>query len=292
MDKEASKGECHLLDLPWEDVLVPHILCHVPLQNLVSLQRVSKQFHSLVQIYLANCRTFDLSPIGPCIPKDAFCSMLKDNKVLQSLSLQNCSDWVSDAELLPVIGQNQQLLRVDLSGCAWLTRHSLVAVSLSCMHLTHLGLAHCEWVDSLSLRSLADHCGALQSVDLTACRQLKDDAICYLASKCLKLKSLSLAVNANITDESVEVVAKNCRGLEQLDLTGCLRVNNHSIRTLTEYCPKLQSLKVNHCHNVTETSLEPLRKRDVVIDVEPPLQRALVLLQDVLGFAPFINLQI
>lgn len=63
-------------------------------------------------------------------------------------------------------------------------------------------------------------------------------------------------------------------------------------RTLAEYCPKLQSLKVNHCHNVTESSLDPLRKRNVVIDVEPPLQRALVLLQDVLGFAPFINLQI
>uniref|UniRef100_A0A3P9AUV0 F-box/LRR-repeat protein 15 n=1 Tax=Maylandia zebra TaxID=106582 RepID=A0A3P9AUV0_9CICH len=283
--KQGMTCRCHLLDLPWEDVLVPHILCYLPLQHLVSLQRVSKQFHNLIKVYLSNCRTFHLSPV-------TFCSMLKDNKVLQNLSLQNCSDWVSDKELLPVIGQNQHLQRVDMSGCACLTRHSLVAVSLSCMHLQHLGLAHCEWVDSLSLRSLADHCGGLQSIDLTACRQLKDDAICYLAKKCSNLRSLSLAVNANITDESVEEVAKNCRGLEQLDLTGCLRVRNQSIRTLAEYCPKLQSLKVNHCHNVTESSLDPLRKRNVVIDVEPPLQRALVLLQDVLGFAPFINLQI
>lgn len=283
---------CHLLDLPWEDVLVPHILCYLPLQHLVSLQRVSKQFHSLIQVYLANCRTFDLSLIGPSIPKEAFCSMLKDNKVLHRLSLHNCSDWVTDKELLPVIGQNQHLQRVDMSGCACLTRHSLVAVSLSCMHLRSLGLAHCEWVDSLSLRSLADHCGGLQSIDLTACRQLKDDAICYLAKKCVKLRSLSLAVNANVTDESVEEVAKNCRGLEQLDLTGCLRVRDQSIRTLAEYCPKLQSLKVNHCHNVTELSLDPLRKRNVVIDVEPTTQRALVLLQDMLGFAPIIHLQI
>ncbi|CAI5658668.1 F-box/LRR-repeat protein 15 isoform X1 [Oreochromis niloticus] len=293
MDEEAKmRTRCHLLDLPWEDVLVPHILCYLPLQHLVSLQRVSKEFHNLIKVYLSNCRTFHLSPTSPCIPREAFCSMLKDNKVLQNLSLQNCSDWVSDKELLPVIGQNQHLQRVDMSGCACLTRHSLVAVSLSCMHLQHLGLAHCEWVDSLSLRSLADHCGGLQSIDLTACRQLKDDAICYLAKKCSNLRSLSLAVNANITDESVEEVAKNCRDLEQLDLTGCLRVRNQSIRTLAEYCPKLQSLKVNHCHNVTESSLDPLRKRNVVIDVEPPLQRALVLLQDVLGFAPFINLQI
>lgn len=172
--------------------------------------------------------------------------MLKDNKVLHSLSLQNCSDWVTDKELLPVIGQNQHLQRVDMSGCVCLTRHSLVAVSLSCMHLQNLGLAHCEWVDSLSLRSLADHCGGLQSVDLTACRQLKDDAICYLARKCLKLRSLSLAVNANVTDESVEEVAKNCRGLEQLDLTGCLRVRNQSIRYIMSYFSSVIQLTLFH----------------------------------------------
>ncbi|XP_068161555.1 F-box/LRR-repeat protein 15 isoform X2 [Antennarius striatus] len=292
MDEENKTQICQLLELPWEDVLIPHVFCHLPLQHIVSLQRVSKQFHSLIQVYLSNCRTFNLPSTGPSVPKEAFCSMLKDNKVLHSLSLQNCSDWVTDTELLPVIGQNQQLQRVDMSGCVWLTRHSLVAVSLSCVHLQHLGLGHCEWVDSLSLFSLADHCVGLQSVDLTACRQLKDDAICYLAKKCLKLRSLSLAVNANVTDESVEEVAKNCRSLEQLDLTGCLRVRNQSIRTLAEYCPKLQSLKVNHCHNVTETSLEPLRKRNVAIDVEPPSQRALILLQDRLSIPRFINLQI
>ncbi|XP_046888873.1 F-box/LRR-repeat protein 15 [Hypomesus transpacificus] len=292
MDNGTDGCRCHLLDLPWEDVLVTNVFCYLPLSHLVSLQRVSKQFHALIQVYLANCRTFDLTQIGASIPKEAFCSMLRDNKVLQNLALQNCSDWVTDSELLPVIGQNQHLLRVDMKGCVQLTRHSLVALSLSCMHLQHLGLAHCEWVDSLSLRSLADHCRGLQSIDLTACRQLKDEAICYLAKNCLKLRSVSVAVNANITDDSVEEVAKNCRELAQLDLTGCLRVRNQSIRTVAEYCPKLQSLKVNHCHNVTESSLDLLRKRNVEIDVEQPLQRALVLLQDVVGFAPFINLQI
>ncbi|KAI1886860.1 hypothetical protein AGOR_G00200140 [Albula goreensis] len=296
MEEGTGGRKCQLLDLPWEDVIVTHIFCYLPLRHLVSLQRVSKQFCALIQVYLANCRTFDftqrLCTAGSSIPREAFCRMLRDNKVLQNLALQDCSEWLTDKELLPVIGQNQHLLRIDMRGCVSLSRHSLVAVSLSCAHLRHLGLAHCEWVDSLSLRSLADHCRGLQSIDLTACRQLKDEAICYLAKKCPELKSLSVAVNANITDASVEEVAKNCRDLEQLDLTGCLRVRNESIRTVAEYCPKLQSLRVNHCHNVTESSLGVLRKRNVEIDVEPPLQRALVLLQDVVGFAPFINLQI
>uniref|UniRef100_A0A672MR78 F-box/LRR-repeat protein 15 n=1 Tax=Sinocyclocheilus grahami TaxID=75366 RepID=A0A672MR78_SINGR len=283
---------CQLLDLPWEDVLVTHVFCYLPLRHLVSLQCVSKSFRSLIQVYLANCRKFDPAQTGPHIPKEAFCSMLRHNQVLHHLCVSNCSDWITDKELLPVIGQNQHLLRVDMHGCVHLSRHALVAVSLSCPRLQHLSLEHCEWVDSLALRSLADHCSDLRSLDVTACRQLKDEAVCYLAGKCPALRSLSVAVNANITDTAVEEVAKKCRELERLDLTGCLRVRNEAIRTLAEYCPKLQSLKVNHCHNVTESSLGALRRRNVDIDVEPPLQRALVLLQDVVGFAPFINLQI
>lgn len=65
-----------------------------------------------------------------------------------------------------------------------------------------------------------------------------------------------------------------------------------SPRTLAEYCPALRSLRVRHCHHVAEPSLSRLRKRGVDIDVEPPPHQALVLLQDMVGFAPFVNLQV
>ncbi|XP_060795057.1 F-box/LRR-repeat protein 15 [Neoarius graeffei] len=291
-EERSGWSKYQLLDLPWEDVLVTHVLCYLPLRHLLSLQRVSKSFRSLVQVYLASCRSFSPAQTGPYIPKEAFCSMLCDNRVLQSLSVHGCCDWITDEELLPVIGQNQQLQRVDLHGCVHLTRHALVAVALSCPRLQHLGLAHCEWVDNLVLRSVADHCTQLRTLDLTACRQLRDEAVCYGATRWPTLRSLSVAINANITDMTIEEVAKCCRELEHLDLTGCMKIRNEAIRTVAEYCTKLQSLKVNHCHNINESSLCVLRRRNVDIDVEPPLQRALVLLQNVVGFAPFINLQI
>ncbi|TSL04195.1 F-box/LRR-repeat protein 15 [Bagarius yarrelli] len=261
-----------LLDLPWEDILLTHVLCYLPLRHLVSLQRVSKSFRSLIQLYLSNCRSFDPAQTGPHVPKEAFCSMLCNNNVLQCLSVRNCCDWITDQELLPVIGQNQQLQRVDLYGCVHLTRHALVALALGCPQLQHLGLAHCDWVDNLALHSLADHCTKLQTLDLTACRQLREEALCYGAAHWSSLRSLSVAINANITDTTVEEVAKHCRELEHLDLTGCLRVN--------------------HCHNICESSLSVLRRRNVQIDVKPPHQRALVLLQNMVDFAPFINPQI
>ncbi|XP_061765797.1 F-box/LRR-repeat protein 15 isoform X3 [Nerophis ophidion] len=289
MEKEEnSLTRCRLLDLPWEDVLVAHILSCLPLKQLVSLQRVSKHFRALIQIHFTKCKSFN--PVEESIPKEAFIFMMKDNKVLQKLCLQSCSYWLTDHDLLPILSQNQRLLSVDMAGCVGLTRHSLVALSLTCSaHLRHLFLANCSFVDGVSLRSLADHCGELRSVNLAGCRQLKDDAICYLAKKCAKLTFLSLALNGNITDESVEEVAKNCRNIEHLDLNCCLPVSNQSIRTLGEYCPRLQSLKVKHCHQVTESSLEPLRKRNVLIDVQPLPERAR--LSHVLQFTPFVNLQ-
>ncbi|XP_048361534.1 F-box/LRR-repeat protein 15 [Sphaerodactylus townsendi] len=281
-----------LLELPWEDVLGPLVLSRLPLRQLLSLRRVSRAFRALVRLHLARLRRFDAEQAGPHIPKSAFCVLLQDNEALQQLALRNCSAWLSDMELLPVISQNHHLQHIELSGCTQLSRQTLVAISLSCPHLRQLSLAHCEWVDSLSLRSLADHCKELESLDLTACRQLKDDAICYLVRRCARLKSLSLAVNANVGDAAVEEIAKSCPQLEHLDLTGCLRVKNDSIRTLAEYCPKLRALKVKHCNDVVESSLSVLRSRGVELDVEPPLQLAVVLLQGMVGYAPFINLQI
>ncbi|XP_078284563.1 F-box/LRR-repeat protein 15 isoform X2 [Rhinoraja longicauda] len=292
METGESSSSCQLLELPWEDVLVPHVLCHLPLCQLVCLQRVSKQFDNLIQVYWTNCHRLDTSQFGAAIPRSALCRILKDNSVLHQLVVHSCSDWLTDLELLPVIGQNHHLEKVDVTGCRGLSRRTLVALSLSCPNLQHLSLRQCEWVDSLSLRSLADRCSRLVSIDLTACKQLNDEAVCYLVRKCPKIRSLSLAVNANLSDGSVQEVAKLCTELEHLDLTGCLRLRNECIRTVAEYCTKLSSLKVNHCHNITEGCLEVLRKKGVDIDVEPPLQRALVLLQDVVGFAPYINLQI
>lgn len=87
------------------------------------------------------------------------------------------------------------------------------------------------------------------------------------------------------------------QGLCWLPHRGCIglvpvALPRSSPRTLAEYCPALRSLRVRHCHHVAEPSLSRLRKRGVDIDVEPPLHQALVLLQDMAGFAPFVNLQV
>uniref|UniRef100_G3SYX8 F-box/LRR-repeat protein 15 n=1 Tax=Loxodonta africana TaxID=9785 RepID=G3SYX8_LOXAF len=292
--REQEPGAVRLLDLPWEDVLLPHVLSRVPLRQLLRLQRRQPGLPGVSAAAPGGVApAFDAASVGPQIPRAALTRLLRDAEGLQELMLAPCHEWLSDEDLVPVLVRNPQLRSVALAGCGQLSRRALGALAEGCPRLQRLSLAHCDWVDGLALRGLADRCPALEELDLTACRQLKDEAIVYLAQRRgAGLRSLSLAVNANVGDTAVQELARNCPQLEHLDLTGCLRVGSDGIRTLTEYCRALRSLRVRHCHHVAEPSLSRLRKRGVDIDVEPPLHQALVLLQDVVGFAPFVNLQV
>ncbi|KAM9065630.1 F-box/LRR-repeat protein 15 isoform X2 [Sarcophilus harrisii] len=228
---EQEPGAVRLLDLPWEDVLLPHILSRVPLRQLLHLQRVSKAFQALVQLHLARLRSFDSAQVGPLVPRAALGRLLGDSEGLQELCLESCRDWLSDEDLEPVLSRNPGLRRVGLAGCGRLSRRALVTLSLSCSQLRCLSLAHCDWVDGLALRGLADRCPCLEALDLTACRQLRDTAVAYLAQRRgAQLRSLSLAVNANVGDATVQELARCCPQLEHLDLTGCLRVRSDAIR--------------------------------------------------------------
>lgn len=222
-----------LLDLPWEDVLLPHVLNWVPLRQLLRLQRVSRAFRALVQLHLARLRRFDAAQVGPQIPRAALVRLLRDAEGLQELALAPCHEWLLDEDLVPVLARNPQLRSVALAGCGQLSRRALGALAEGCPRLQRLSLAHCDWVDGLALRGLADRCPALEELDLTACRQLKDEAIVYLAQRRgAGLRSLSLAVNANVGDTAVQELARNCPQLEHLDLTGCLRVGSDGVRCL------------------------------------------------------------
>ncbi|XP_017529433.1 F-box/LRR-repeat protein 15 isoform X2 [Manis javanica] len=235
---EQEPGAVRLLDLPWEDVLLPYVLSRVPLRQLLRLQRVSRAFRALVQLHLAGLRRFDAAQVGPHIPRAALAWLLRDAEGLQELALAPCHEWLSDEDLVPVLARNPQLRSVALAGCGQLSRRALGALAEGCPRLQRLSLAHCDWVDGLALRGLADRCPALEELDLTACRQLKDEAIVYLAQRRgAGLRSLSLAVNANVGDAAVQELARNCPELQHLDLTGCLRVGSDGV-SLTPLLPQ------------------------------------------------------
>ncbi|XP_030309009.1 F-box/LRR-repeat protein 15 [Calypte anna] len=237
MSLTPSRG-C-LLDLPWEDILVPHILCHLPLQQLLSLQRVSRAFQALIQLYLANMRCFDSTQasfglpvqIGGLHPSGCFVNLLEGQRSAAAAVPPELLRVADDRELLPVIGQNQHLQRGPAEGLrpAEPPRAGGPVPQLPRPQAPLPGPLRVGWT-AWPCAAWPTHCPGLQALDLTACRQLKDEAICYLctsveaSSPCPWLSTPTWATPPWRRSPGAAPSWSN------LDLTGCLRVKNDSIR--------------------------------------------------------------
>ncbi|CAN0439372.1 unnamed protein product [Lampetra planeri] len=284
-----------LLELPWEDVLIPHVLSRLPLAQLLQLQCVCRRFRELVRLHLSAAHSLDLSQVASTFPRTCFSELFQHSSALRELVLTGCSSWLTDAELVPLVRRNLRLRRAELARCSHLSPAGLHALTSSCPGLRRVGLRGCKWLEPLCLLGLAERCPQLESCDVSECLGVTDECLARLAAGCPGLVSLGVALDCSLTDRGVEAVAKGCPRLQHLDISGCFRVTNAAVRTVAEYCPALRSLSVSGCQNVTEPGLARLRGRGVAIDIESPPQHAVILLGDLLAagyLLPYINLQI
>ena len=60
LDKDGRKGVC-LTDLPWDDVLIPLILSHLPISTIFDLRQVNTKFQQIVDRYFETASSLDNS---------------------------------------------------------------------------------------------------------------------------------------------------------------------------------------------------------------------------------------
>ncbi|XP_070545127.1 F-box/LRR-repeat protein 15-like isoform X2 [Ptychodera flava] len=268
-EKPASKERSfvNLLDLPWDDILISHILPYLSLTQLFQLQRVSRDFHELIQEFLASQTVFDFSVVSSKLTKEAFLMAVEHTNLLRELSLRNCKGWLKDDILIPVISRNQQLQKIDLGGCSGLTSKIIQCIAANCQSLQSISLSECHWVQAPSIEMLALNCSQLEHVNLMSCWELDDETILTLIMTHPGLKYLSLAKIYGITDVVIDMLARSCSQLEFLSVQGCWRITNSVVRLLGDYCPKLNQLEVEDCRDINEGSLARLRVKGIKIDV-------------------------
>ncbi|XP_064614688.1 F-box/LRR-repeat protein 15-like [Liolophura sinensis] len=256
-------------ELPWQDVWFELILSRLSLKELFLLKAVSQESKELVKEYFKYRFVVDLSSVGAKFNKGAFLALTEDMQNLRELVLKNTKDWLTDDVLMPVLGSNVHLRRVDLTGCNNISNLVLQVLASHCPELRELCLCSCHWVSQEGLTSVAMQCRKLEKLNLTGCWDIGDDTVIALVLFCQNLMSLHLGNIYGLTDEAVCTIARTCRHLQQLSLKGCWRVTDQAVRILAEYCPTLQGLQVRECRNITEISLSAMRKRKVRLDVPP-----------------------
>lgn len=304
-DRKTLSG-VDFLDLPWEDVVFSHIFKYLKISQIFNCRRVSKTFKKLCQNYFDSCRILNCSELGSrgktvLVPAKAFKLMVQNNTSLQQLTLKGCKDTVNDGIIVDVLRRSPRLLSLDLSGLLHLTNLVLFVIAENCQNLKKISLAGCRWVSTDGIIRLSLCCTSLEYIDISGCWEITDYCVTSLASFCNNLKFISVSGCYGITDNGLRAISRSCPFLMHLGVSGCWRVSDDAIRAIGEYCSELKSLQVKDCRDVTEASLARLRLREIEIDVMKPPTHGMPLIGNVriarvgnefVPYLPVINLNI
>ncbi|XP_014666044.1 PREDICTED: F-box/LRR-repeat protein 15-like isoform X2 [Priapulus caudatus] len=219
-----------LLYLPWEDVLCRYVLCRLSLHDLFRLRQVNRAAAELVKAFFGRRLQVDLTHYAGRIPARSFHTIVDGNRVLRTLVLANCRDWLDDSVLCGVITCCPRLQHVDVSGCSRLTDATPRALAAGCPDLDAVVMRDCHWLSASALAALALGCRRLQRIDVESCWAVDDAAIKVVLAACCRLQNLSLCKIYGITDATIREIAYCRTPLTDLNISGCWRVTDDSIR--------------------------------------------------------------
>ncbi len=168
---------------------------------------------------------------------------------------------INDKKLMKYMESQQDLTKIDLSGCKELTDVSIVNLAEYCKGLTSVNLDSCSKLTDNSIKALAENCKGLIEVNLGACYPLTNSSIKALAENCKGLVSVNLSNCGQLTDNGIKVLAENCKGLVSVNLSSCSGlITDSSIKTLAENCKGLVSVNLSCCRQLTDDGVKALAK--------------------------------
>ncbi|KAK4303302.1 hypothetical protein Pmani_024686 [Petrolisthes manimaculis] len=241
-----------LTHLPWQDVIFQHILPHLSVKDLCRLRGTSKMFLHMFNDYMASCKRLDFT--GFRVSEQGFKKVVENCENLQRLSMADC-DWVTDALLMPVFRNNTSLLYVDLCRCKGLSGAAFQILVVKCKKLNTLLVGDCPWFSCGCWQVLILHQTQLQCINMSGCWNTDLETLEQFFQKYPQLKMVDMSKIEKLTDMHLYLLASHCPGLEVLNVSGCWRLTDQGLKKVVDYCPRLRMLNVMHCRRVTEQYL-------------------------------------
>ena len=175
-----------LFDLPWHDVIYPHLFTCLPIQTIFLLRGVSKTGYELVREFFSVTKEINIARIAGKLNTNSFQIMTRDSTNLVRLNLRNAKDWLSDSALCPVLKDNGKLQFLDLTNCMGITNSTMQVLAINCPQLQTIVLRDCHWLSVEGLSTLALNLECLEKVDLSGCWNVNDESIILLVNSCPK----------------------------------------------------------------------------------------------------------
>ncbi|CAB4401216.1 unnamed protein product [Rhizophagus irregularis] len=138
---------------------------------------------------------------------------------LQKLKTISWSKSISNTAIINIAHSYPNLLRLELSECAYISDRAIREIAKSCHRLEHLNLGSYE-------RNKLEH------LDIFGC----DD----------------------VTVSGIHDIARSCPKLKHLDLGNCEMIGNSAIREIARSCSNLKFLGLESCKGISKNVLEKL----------------------------------
>ncbi|EKX45778.1 hypothetical protein GUITHDRAFT_138646 [Guillardia theta CCMP2712] len=278
LEEEEEEVLVSMRDVQVPQRVVFHILCFLPrIPCMLLMSSVNSYFRRLCEASLL-WEELDLS--WNTISPDPICNRITD-EILHRL-LTRC--------------YRTSLLRVDLSGCSFvsdwtllnLSKHSynvrsmvlkcfadvgpqisdagLVELARRLPKVEHVNLFWCHRITNVSVTTLSSHCPNLKSLDLSGCFELTDLSIISLAeAQCgPQLLDLKLKACESISTEAVLALARRCTSLQTLDIGGCSRVKGDALvldihmRAMAPSFTRISRLSVAYSRNLSDDGIKDM----------------------------------
>lgn len=194
-----------------------------------------------------------------------------DVSQLESLSLNGCSEWVTDA-VLQGFSIGGKLQSVSLFRCWRITDRSVYVVAKNCgRNLRSINLSGCSNISDKALSYLSRFClHGIVSIDITRCPRITDLGVNYLCHSemiCKTLKSLRLYADSDLGISAYSAISA-LTNLEELDLCGHSNLDDDSLICILEKCPKLRVLNLSWCVSLRQATIGRIVARELLGCVE------------------------
>jgi len=178
---------------------------------------------------------------------------------LEEISLNGCSEWVTDDVIIPIISSTKPgfLRSISLFRCWKLTDRAIFHI-VKHSNLELLNLSGCLKITDKSLRCIGRFGeGRIRHLDLTRCPDVTDLGINYLSSLNSTLEILILYADSQLGQSAYEAICE-FRNLRRLDLCGHGRLSDHSLIAILRNMPNLEYLNLSWCVALTKETVEAI----------------------------------
>ena len=209
-----------------------------------------------------HCCDLQIIKISYSICTDADLLALSTNcQQLQEIYLDGCEEVTDDGliEMSKHLSSNKQFRHIDISNCALISDRGVINFSKNCPQLKSFEIRGDNFTDD-SILGAAKNCSGLERINIGWNEWVTETSMNAIASNCHGLKSLYVGLCYSISEDSFTNMIENCNNLETISICGNSWVTDRSVNAIAKNCHGLKSLEFRECANINEASFINLTK--------------------------------